>query len=355
MKNPFNVTKAVDYSDEELNNYWVDFPQVGFKATIKPTSEMPMIILGSKGSGKTHIMKHFSYTMQSLRHGENIKEGILNDGYIGTYLRCSGLNAYKFIGRGETENVWETFFSYYLELWLSQLLLNNISNLIKSSQIKVNEKELVQKILNLFDQKFIKNDIEDFKSLTNVLNELQKEVDFAINNRALTEIKISEQVNVLISPGKLIFGIPEILSQEILEFKNLKFLYLLDEYENFTESQQKYFNTLIRERKNPSCFKIGARRYGIRTKKTLSADEEIKQGSEYELIDIDEIFRKNPKDYKTFIKQICVKRLSNYNVSLNGNEIQSFFENFEQEKLFEQVKKRGKIHFRKLEKKLEKV
>jgi|TARA_R100000789_G_scaffold96254_1_gene97496 hypothetical protein len=354
MKNPFNVTKAVDYSDEELNNYWVDFPQGGFKSTIKPTSEMPMIILGSKGSGKTHIMKHFSYTMQSLRHGEKLRTGISEDGYIGTYLRCSGLNAYKFSGRGETDHDWETFFSYYLELWLSQLLLNNISNLISTIGIKVDQKELVSQILNLFDKEFHDKDIATLINLSQTLYTLQKKVDFAINNRALTKSKISEKIEVLVSPGKLIFGIPEILSNNVSDFKNLKFLYLLDEYENFTESQQKYFNTLIRERKNPTCFKIGARRYGIRTKQTLSANEEIKYGSEYELLDIDEIFRKNRNEYKLFIKQICIKRLSNSEVDCEEIDIESFFESYSEKKLFEQVKKRGKKHLSRIENKLKK-
>ena len=56
QNNPFNITKAVDYTDEELNKFWVDFPmEKGFSGIIKPTSDMPMIIVGSKGSGKTHI------------------------------------------------------------------------------------------------------------------------------------------------------------------------------------------------------------------------------------------------------------------------------------------------------------
>ena len=126
MTNPFNITKAVDYTDKELNEFWVDFPGVGFNDFIKPTLDMPMIILGSKGSGKTHIMKHFSFTMQKIRHKEKIINGIIEDGYIGTYLRCSGLNGYKFNGRGEIDETWETVFSYYLELWLGQLVLNNL-------------------------------------------------------------------------------------------------------------------------------------------------------------------------------------------------------------------------------------
>lgn len=348
MSGPFNITKAVDYTDEELFNYWVDLPDIGFKDVIKPTSEVPMIILGSKGSGKTHIMKHFSYTMQSFRHSADVIGGIQNDGYIGTYLRCSGLNGYRFKGRGESNQTWETFFSYYLELWLGQLLLNNIIKCMKLSQIEIIEEKIVNQILELFDVNLDNKDIQTIQDLKSFLNTSQKEVDFAINNRALTKRSISESVKVLVTPGKLIFGIPRIFEKSVKEFQSLKFLYLLDEYENFTDSQQKYFNTLIRERENPVCFKIGSRRYGLRTLKTLSAGEEIKRGSEYEEFDIDQIFRKNPSNYRQFIKDICIKRLENAHINFNTIQFEKHFEKQNLNQLFHDIDSRGRLHLKKL-------
>lgn len=349
MNNPFNITKAVDYTDDELNNYWVDFPGGGFESIIKPTSNLPMIILGSKGSGKTHIMKYFSFTMQSIRHSENILSGITKDGYLGTFLRCSGLNAFRFNNKGETDEVWNTIFSYYLELWLGQLILNNIHIFLSKSNLIHYENLIVNEIKALFD---IESDIDivDIDSLKKELSKLQKNIDYSINNWSFTKEKVSNNVEILLSPGKLIFGIPEILSKKIPELSNLKFIYLMDEYENFTSKQQQYFNTLIRERKNPTCFKIGSRKYGIRTKSTLSADEDIKLGSEYEEIDIDSEFRKNPKEYKEFITEICKKRLDDSSNKLVN--IQDYFDNQDLDKVYKLIKIKGKKHFDKLKKKL---
>ena len=55
ISNPFDITKAVDYTDDEIYKYWVDLgdENQGFEKLIKPDSLMPMIIVGSKGSGKT--------------------------------------------------------------------------------------------------------------------------------------------------------------------------------------------------------------------------------------------------------------------------------------------------------------
>ena len=43
----------------------------------------------------------------------------------------------------------------------------------------------------------------------------------------------------------------------------MQFLYLLDEYENLADRQQRYINTLLREKELPCSFKIGGRTYGF--------------------------------------------------------------------------------------------
>ncbi|RZJ83601.1 MAG: hypothetical protein EOO20_22505 [Chryseobacterium sp.] len=123
--NPFNVTKAVDLSNKQINEYWVDIAgDRGFMQIIKPTSPMPMLILGSKGSGKTHVMKYFSFELQKLRSVGEIKHMISSDGYIGIYMRCGGLNAGRFSGKGQNDEAWITVFSYYMDLWLALKVLN---------------------------------------------------------------------------------------------------------------------------------------------------------------------------------------------------------------------------------------
>ncbi|WEK69475.1 MAG: hypothetical protein P0Y62_16770 [Candidatus Chryseobacterium colombiense] len=321
--NPFDITKAVDYSDTELYNNWVDFPKDGFNNIIRPTLDMPMIILGSKGSGKTHIMKHFSFKMQQLRNKE-IYKGIITDGYIGIYLRCSGLNGYRFSDRNESPDTWEAIFSYYLDLWLTQLLLDSVVEIFNSNnELKKYENRIVMETMAIFNSNE-KLENYNFKLLKEYINHQQRKIDYAINNIALSSGSIKDKIEILANPGQLIFEVPLIITKVINEFSKIKILFLLDEFENFSESQQKYFNTLIRERQDPVCFKIGARRYGIKTKMTFSGGEEIKVGSEYELFDLDDIFRKNLTDYKEFLKEICIKRIENSNNKLSNDIIKHF-------------------------------
>jgi hypothetical protein len=354
--NPFNITKAADFSDQQIEDYWVDVSDGnGFFKTAKPTSPMPMLILGGKGSGKTHLMRYFSYPLQKIRHKENLIEGIADEGYLGIYFRCSGLNSSRFSGKGISEETWETVFSYYMELWLAGLVLELTDDLLKvHSELRAAEDSICDSVLKLFDDTDFSrpNTITD---LINVFRELQKRLNTTVNNCAITK---SLDIRILVAPGKLTFGVPQAIASNITALRNIQFLYLVDEFENLAKSQQKYINTLYREKEYPASFKIGARLYGVRTFSTFSADEDNKEGSEYEVLYLDDYLRKLSSSYGVFARKLCERRLSEAGYA-NAN-IDNFFETFpdaEAQVRYALSKKESEQqppYFKKLRQKLEK-
>lgn len=304
-RNPFNITKAVDFSDQEINDYWVDIPETGFSKLAKPTSPMPMLILGGKGSGKTHLMRYFSYPLQKIRNQHDVLGGLRQDGYIGIYLRCGGLNAARFQGKGHEEDEWMNVFAYYMELWLSQLVLDILGDAFgNSEEFRASESEICHSISRLFDAP-LQPPPTSLMDLRNSLANMQRELDAEVNNCAISR---HLKVEVCATRGKLIFGVPRVLTSHLPSLNHCLFVYLIDEFENLTEAQQKYINTLIREKESPSSFKIGSRLYGIRTYATFSADEENKEGSEFELLQLDTRLRNNKK-YNLFAMLLIAKRL----------------------------------------------
>ncbi len=332
--NPFNITKAVDYTDAQINQAWVDLPTENGKFTdiVKPTMSMPMIILGGKGSGKTHIMRYFSYALQKIRYGDTLKEALNNDRYIGIYMRCGGLNAKRFLGKGVNSDQWLQIFSYYMELWLSQLVLDALIDILPHLEGEnFSEHEFVDLLLELIDKPIFleQRTLKNFKLFLNIA---QKRLDYEINQLSLSRNNISEKIEILVSPGKLIFGIPKIIETKVPFFNNFQILYLIDEYENLEEYHQKYFNTLIRERESPATFRVGVRLYGVRTFETYSANESIKEGSEYELFDIDSFLRSSNR-YSKYMEDICYKRLELSGYSIYRKNLKDYFEEFSIENL----------------------
>jgi hypothetical protein len=313
MINPFDVTKAVDFSDEQINKFFVDMPQGGFAAMANPRSPMPMLIMGGKGSGKTHLMRYFSYPLQKLR-GNNASSSlaeaaatIKQEGYLGIYLRCGGLNAARFRGKGQAGDVWDAVFAYYMELWLGQLLINCASDFAGLCGLDLGAERLVaRECLALLDEDH-NYEPQTLLDVGSYFHQLQRRLDIAVNNCALTR---KLDVSIQATSGRIVFGLPQLLASRINQFDGIQFLYLLDEYENLMDRQQRYINTLLREKELPCSFKIGGRTYGFKTYKTFSDEEEIKEGSEYEVLPLDQKMRSGASgDYKAFAKRLCFRRL----------------------------------------------
>ncbi len=334
--NPFDITKAVDFTDKQINDFWVDMTGGGFFDIVKPASAMPMVILGGKGSGKTHLMRYFSYAIQKIRYKDGLIDGLNNDGYIGIYMRCGALNHPRFGGQDKDFAKWAGVFSYYMDLWLSQITIKTIIDIYKSENKALkSEKVVCKKIYAIFLRNKEEQNTDLDYSLDSVLDYLsvaQKKVDIAVNNYPFTS---ELNVEISVSPGRLVFEIPKILTESEKELKNLKFIYLIDEFENLYEQHQKYINTLVREKENPCSFKIGSRLYGVKTYETYSADEVNKEGSEYEVLLLDELLRsKTKKQYKEFAKSLCLRRLKesgyiysdNSRVAGASSDLDLFFE-----------------------------
>ena len=132
--NPFEITKAVEFTDDQINRTWVDWPAPGgFAAFMKVESPMPRIVLGGKGSGRTHVMRHFSAPVQAIRGNEDPTEQAAEDGVLGIYVRCSGLNSSRFQGRGQTDAAWQSVFAQYADLWLAQAALEAFATITEKN------------------------------------------------------------------------------------------------------------------------------------------------------------------------------------------------------------------------------
>ena len=310
VENPFEVTKAVDFTNSEIESTWVDWPAPGgFAKWMNIASPMARIVRGGKGTGRTHLMRRFSAPVQMI-HGNEPIEQVVEDGVLGIYVLCSGLNASRFQGRGLSDDIWQSLFCQFADLWLAQAALDAFLSVTAEIppriDIQLSIIKEVQRLLHPIEGT-IGTSLQDLREY---LFTLQREVDLAVNNAALKP-DAAPSVSIKSTPGTLVFGIPDVVRHFYEPFRDIRFLYLVDEFENFGTSQQQYVNSLIREKKPGTSFMIGVRTYGLRTLKTLGAGEENKEGSEFEEIRPDRNYiGLNRDSYQQFCLRVVARRLS---------------------------------------------
>ncbi|MDC4748864.1 ORC-CDC6 family AAA ATPase [Acinetobacter baumannii] len=331
--NPFSFSKASDYTDEEINTFWVDLINKEFiDSIIEPQSRKSKLILGGKGTGKTHLLRHHSY--QTIKLREKSLSGldlIKSKKYLGIFLRANSLDANRFNSKNKEENTkWQTLFGIFLELKLIDNLIEILIDIKKnSSNYNFNDKEFLNS-LNYeindpnFDSLSTINDFKDWiKTETKIINK-------AVNNYAFTE---TLDLTPKFSFGSLIIKVKEALSLWNSEFNNISILYLLDEIENFsTIEQQEVIQTLIRFSDGTSTFRISGRLYAIKTYSIIGCGEENREGSEFDRVNLDEILDViSNSHYKKFAHDFITKRLAHKKLIKNE-------QNFQISKCFETLK-----------------
>jgi hypothetical protein len=319
-KNPFSEYNANVMSSEKILDYWCS----PFKFTkTAPFSEsdiykdrMPIVFMGGRGTGKTMFLKYFSYKVQCdealLKLKEKDVKSILSclkqRGGIGIYLRIDGPILRSFQGKDLDQEMWDSIFTHYFELIVSKLYMETILDLINRNEL--NEKDVennfVKKVAELFNHKK-----DDLNTISDILSLIDDELKVVAKFRG----KIAFQ-NVDFNPicggfasQSLSFKIPEIAQKTINEFNgDFNFVLLIDEYENFLESQQRIINTLIKFVKPEITIRIGMRLRGFHTFDTISPNEFIKEGRDYSK-HVFEYFLIKDKEYQEYLFNIAEKRL----------------------------------------------
>lgn len=347
MTNPFNITKAVDYTDFDIEKFWVDFGETGFKDFLKPNSPKPMLIIGSKGSGKTHMLKYFSYDLQKIRFKNDYYKILEEDKYLGIFVRCSGLDSERFKGKELTDEKWVLVFGYFLDLWFAQKLVRILLDFKISEDL---QSEICSKIINLFDRNPSQTP-DNFATLLETLILFQKELDYNVNNIGIND---GIKIEILATLGSLIFGIPKIIEEHIDKFKGVNFLYIIDEFENITKEQQMMINSLYREKQLPVTFRISGRPYAFKTHATLGSGEENVVQSEFDIASLDILFRKDTDRYREFLFKMSLKKLQQNDFNIQTEEeFKSYFEEFNVEEFYQKCTQKPNKYFKRHLKKLE--
>lgn len=328
--NPFGVVKANEFTISQIVENWV--PLAGsnneYIAPLMPHELMPKFVLGSKGCGKTHLLRYYSFEARMEFYKNNIRELLRKDKCLASYSRLNSLSSARFI-KGDKSEEWRALYNYYFELIQSYIALDVYKHVTEA--LDAPQEGISNAIRQICNKVGVVIEEYSIDCIMTLLNDRRVAVDREIIDFPHSRKLNWERTRPAFSFGALLFEIPHCFSQHVHELKDVHYIYILDEYEKLTCAWMKEsLNTLVFERTHNVTFWVGARKTGYDTWQTISG-EPIHEGHEFKPVDLDALLKANEDKFLNFAIGLFKKRLK-----LNGMsdvEPAELFEKFEEARL----------------------
>lgn len=326
-KNPFSQYDANIMSSEQIHSFFAEpYETMRVSEDKIINDKSPIILVGGRGTGKTMLLRQFSHDVQKMfcSVGEKYIERIKKTRYIGVYFRIDKplLKSLSLMGKEyKTESFEEDVFSHFLELTIFKELIEVIVGILNDLGIGKERKEYDVVLEDLCYLLFL-NRNNNIQTIEELLDYVVKEINYiwVFQSRKSIDITDTETFTPtcgLIMQGRLTDDLLKTRILHTLGIDDTSILLLIDEYESFSEKQQKVINASMRYNKSYGVkLRIGMRPYGFKTHATINTDEFVKEGRDYSKIELGNplIRKNNDRSYFDYVKKIAEKRLHSMDI-----------------------------------------
>ena len=317
-KNPFEDYNANVLEPRRIVEYWCNPFTQGLLTNIDEfsfrTNKMPIILQGSRGSGKTMILKYYAYKAQIVRSeisGNSFLNTIKSEGEVGFYYRFdeSFIKTFKNVFEKVDSEKWTAYFDNYLEMDFCKSIIEMLLLLIRRGEIEINnEKEFVKRVLHneAISEKVMELTIEGLyryiSNQVNYINGFKKQYIFTKEKYEPTAFWELFEIS-----SRLVLQIKECIPG----FDNIAFVLLFDEFENLTDELQKRFNTLIKFANENISIRVGRRSEAIVSNETINSAEYLRENHDYCLASLDKEFdNKDNQNIRDYFLEVAKRRFA---------------------------------------------
>jgi len=344
-RKPFDVVRAEDFGGDLYEFYEPLESLIRKVSGVDITGSRPVFLIGGRGTGKTMVFKYLSLEMQlkdfiknSLNQRKSIEE--LSAEEIKTFL-----SARKFIGiylrfktieydpmKGEAARLFKPYLSMKIAEQIFQFL-----KILKS--VGLLQIDCEAKIIEFFIRQIKEPEPEVEKNLDSALELIRRDIlplfETILRKNSyysFDEIKKDYVIPVVISK-EVIFGLSDLIFNELDFLRGKNLFILLDELEYLNEYQTRCIGELIKDSDETSViFKVGSRHMPKKLP-VGESDEVLQEPHDLRVIQITDALNAahsgRKTDYNKLIKNILNRRLrkSNFFKRLGITNIVQLFPN----------------------------
>lgn len=299
-QNPFFDNQARNFSDEKVLNEF--FPISSFWDLFNDQHE---VILGTRGSGKTFLLKMMRYSMLKKLDSPKAKRLVQERNYIAFYVPMHLEFVANVAPREIPQELRISAFQIAFNFLLSQSILQEIKsfledipNPIEQATISV---QLAHEIGNIWLGKE-SDPIFDIAELERRINEIFYIFDPSNPNNDTIPIVFKKQI---CTP---LVAIKEILLKRLELKANPTWLVCIDEAEFLDNSLQECINNVFRSDSNRIALKVATLPFSHTTLNTFSKDVTVAAGNDflYHVIDMEY----DSADFINLTNRLCASRIA---------------------------------------------
>lgn len=287
--NPFALLRADYASIEELGHYFIDPGKELLRAmkTFKP-----VVMAGARGCGKTMLGRNFSFEREATELKERGMRSVPTSApeYLGLYLRIDIDLLQIFNPPTEAERPrYNALFGQFFDLLVFRKALDALGafgGLAVWCGGEVAATAVYKTLLREFGPSG-RDVLPTGVEMQKLIKEMLAEMRGYVNNPRTERQPFKLQSNILL---KLL--VEELTSKDDSEFLNHYFAVIVDEYEHFSEAQQKVVNSRIKQIKQSdhTTYRIFVKhgKAGLHTTATLAENQQIQPIHDFNRINLDE-------------------------------------------------------------------
>ncbi len=311
-ENPFNDSQSRNFSDDKVINEF--YPTSIFWSLFNDQHE---ILLGTRGSGKTFLLKMMRYSMLKKISDPRAQKIVEEKNFIALYVPMN----MEFVGSFSYRDIPEDYQIPFFQFSFNCLLAES----------------LITELLSILDED--KDDLERFRKN----NQLAKSINIIWFN---DQSKITDMSTLAIKVRTLFYthdvkngleSVPPVFTknigsslQSIIEVirKILNFhgeptwIICVDEAEFLKTPLQRCINTVFRSDSKRLVLKVATLPFYHKTYKTLDDDISVAVGNDFNFRFIDMKF--DSEDFIQVTNNLCKRRLKRLNSEINIEKLEEF-------------------------------